>query len=428
MAYTIKGFLEIPQFKSNSEDTVAELGELSDTSKTFSTDKQYYNDAAKDVCDITVFSALDGNARTLSPPAVNDMLFSIMEKAFSDFTDTQTFASQLAVAFPDLTNISSGIEKTTLGHKVPVWLSFTMLVGDVDANVKVWMDDGMFQSEYDLHHSRVLPPVLNIAALYGAYSTAKSATNEVDTSVRFNELTKLIGKNPPTSQSPVELLWTDPTNPNNTISTTWIVVGYGPLAAIQENKLEAIREFLLANSEYTLPEWVRYIPELINVDLMYLYPQWNRVAITGSLQGDVLYSPTFLIDKGMENLIKATTNKSLETLSVVTDVITVLYKSLGVTITGDIENTLGKRRFTDAYPDYAIIVLNDPNMNGLRELTRSVLIRLEALVMLAEVDDGTQILPNGYGRISAGGIVYIEAIENGITFRIATKKTYLAIL
>lgn len=429
--YNIKGFVEIPSFVSNTPDTIAPIGELSAHGRTFELDRETYSNEAKPFSDIVVFHSQIAGSDSSIPSAAIDILHDIMEKAQADFITTQPFEDQLSAAFPELTEISTGAETLYLGKQYPNWLEFTVASGADSFVIKVWLSDQSFRIEYPHYTIKVIGPTESVQDMGSSYLSIQASLEAVSLEQHLANVESVRADIPATAQQVVELLWQDPTDTSNTIKVNFICVIYGTAGESFNNKVEAIRKFLVDNSSKTLPEWITYFPELLNVDVLTFVPQWGTVAVAavpgGGVGIDSIYSPTFKYDKGMDEIRKIFTQETLTALKKVTDVSSLPYKSLGLAVVGSDSNQEGKQRFSEVYPDYVVLQAADiNNINRVSAPTIACIRRLAIMIRACEEDDGTQALPVGYTRTSSGAANFLEVIENNIVFRMVTKASFLA--
>lgn len=425
MAIELRGFVEIPSFVSNVKDQVSAIGELSNFSRTFSRDQQQFSDPAKDVSELVVFGNKDTGTDVPVDPTVTARILDIFEASFADYVAGTPYTVQVETSFPDLTNIESGAQVTHLGKFLVEWLSFDMVVGADTVNVKVWLSDLNFRAEYTDYEIVVLPPAASVSDFYSDYNTAVNAKDTYGLQDRFTAIGAAQDGAIATEHKLLSLKWIDPLDPTKTFNTEWTIVGYGANAFAYENMLEAIRLYLTANSVYTVTQWVEFFPELINVDIFYVFPQWDRTALPSSPSSDALYSTGYMYDVGMDNLRKILTVPTLNTLKPVTDIISTSYKSLCVALVGKETNSIEKQRFLKYYYDYTVLPINDININRLRAITQSVMTKLETLYIQAEADTGSNTLPSNMVRSTYGTGTFIELTENNIIFRVCTKLSYL---
>lgn len=430
--YNIKGFLEIPTFVSNTPDAIAPIGELSAHSRTYELDRQTYSDESKPFSDVVIFHSQIAGADAAIPGAAVQILHDIMQKAQADFVTTQPFEVQLLAAFPDLTEISTGSETLYLGKQYPNWLEFTLESGADSFVIKMWLSDQSFRIEYPHYTIKVVGPTESVQDMASSYLSVLASKDAVSLEQHLANVEAARADTPQTAQQVVELTWIDPTDTSNTVKLNFICIVYGSAGESFNNKIEAIRQYLVNNSSKTLPEWITYFPELLNVDVLTFIPQWGTVAVAavpgGGVGIDSIYSPTFKYDKGMDEIRKIFTQETLTALKKVTDISSLNYKSLGMAVVGSDSNQEGKQRFSEIYPDYVVLQGSDiNNINRISAPTIACIQRLATMIRACEEDDGSQDLPVGYTRTAAGAANYLEVIENNVVFRMVTKASFLAL-
>lgn len=426
MEYVVKGFVEIPSLLSNVPDSVASMGELSNHSRTYSYDQLQFDDPSKDAANVVVFSSTVAGIKSATPQDAIDVIHDLMEKSMNVFVTSRPWVEQAREEFPDLQNIDVGSETLYKGKQLPNWISCTVPVGADNVNFKLWLNDNIFRSEYDLYDHIIDLRVNSVSELYTDYATASAALDAVSLSQFFEKAEVVRNERPFTKQEIVELTWQDPADNSKTLKVPFLVMIYGAAGNAYDSIVESIRKHLVANSNHTLEEWIAYFPELLNVDIMTFIPQWDVEAIGSDATGTSVYSPTMHYDESMANARKLFPSETLTDMKKVTDFSQLSYRSLGMVVVGKDSNTTGKVRFRELYPQYCVLSVNDPNANRRSALTISAINKLAQLVRIAEIDDGSAQLPAGISRSSSGGFVFIELTENSVVFRMVTKQSYLA--
>lgn len=424
----VKGFIQIPSFISNAEDQVAAIGELGPRQRTYSTDRQHYQDPAKDASELVIFSCKDNGSKVLFPSTLKDLCLDIMEEAFNNFVPEESFRQQVEVAFPDLNNVNTGTDRLHNGKVMTDWFSFDTIDSGVPVTIKLWLSNESFASEYDEYSHVIIQPATILEDYHDTYAKAQAAKNAFTLSVRNLAQNTAIGKKPPTQINIVELTWQDPTNDVNVVVTEWTVICYGEQALTYENMLEAIRQHLLDNSSHDLASWITFFPDLDNIDIIYLFPQWNNVSLSSSSTpgvGNNHYSSFALYDKGMDNLRKILTTPTLTIMKKYADVIFSIYKSIAIITVGSENNSDGHKRFSDIFPQYTVMNINDINIGRLPNQLSSFISLLNQVLVQAEFDDGTTLPPTGMVRYSSAGADFIEVIYSNVTYRVCTKDSYL---
>lgn len=435
--YDIKGFGVIPEFISNTPGHTSAVGELDNHSRTYSKDQYIFEDPTKDSSRLVVFSATTGGSDTTVPQDVADKFLDIMHFALNNFNTLTGFSDQVDSEFGEsssvadpIQNIDSGADITHQGKLVTSWLYYEHTIGANTYKMRVWFTTASF-TEYPLFEIAIVSPTNVVSELASTFVNVTSAIAKVDLGDHIERMEIARSNKPVTRVEVVELSWQDPTDTSlviNKVNFTCFV--HGPQGSSRDNLLEAIRQYLVANSSLTVEQWVTYFPELLNVDVFVLVPSWQRVSLAATVGGGSstvsVHNPIFQYDVSMERARAIVTDKTLTELKPVSDIVPLAYKNLTCIVVGDDKNDAGRKRFGDVYTDYAILEVNSPEYTRQSALTKSCMSRIAVMIRLAESDDGSSILPTGYTRTSSGTGVFIEATENGFVFRMTTKKSYLA--
>lgn len=432
----VKGFIEIPSFVTNTPNTIAELGQLSNHARTFSVDQDEYSNPDKDAADLVIFESLALGTRVEVPNEAVEYVFDIMDHAYANFVSNQSFEEQLTAAFGStsgnenpISSISVGSEVLVNGKLFPTWISFTLETENDTVNLRLWLSDSVFRAEFDSFDIKVVGPTGTVPELYSTYENVNTSLAAIDLEQHVENVEQVRASNPFTKQKVVDLEWVDPNDSTKTHKVNFFCLVYGPLGENRDNLLDSIRQYLVDNSTHTLEEWVVYFPELLSINQLHLIPQWDRVAMAAVQDGgngvDSVYSPVFRYDVAMDNARKLITGPTLTELKAVTDLFHLSYRTLGVVAIGDKNNAEGTVRFSDAYPDYTVLPVNSTHLDSLRAVTSSLITKLGVLVRICEDDDGTTELPTGYSRVSVEGASFVEHTENNIVFRMVTKQSYL---
>lgn len=423
MALTIKGFVTAEFLINNNTGVIAEVGELSTHSRTFSKEKTYHSNALYPGIDLTVFSSKnDGTPQSMSTVVAEEILKAV--EAFKTFDSTGDFVTQYAAALPLHASPAAGARILQNGFHMPEWFSFVFTLPTTTAEVKIWLSDTKFRAEYDEYEIIIIPPASPVTGLYAPYADARSAASSSSFISRIGEIETIRANNPYTSMRAINLRWVDPSDLSLTFQSEWTIVGFGPQATRQSNILIAIRAYLLANSEYSIDQWRQYLPEVKSVETFVFIPAWDKISLSAGPAGDSLYSPVIAPDAITSMVSQYLPSVPYTDNKAYVDYFALLYKSLGIICVGSATNTAGQQAFREKYRDYTVISFNDQNINRLQATTVAGMQVLELLVRQCEADNGTNAVPSGYTRVIEGPFTYLETIEAGVVFRMVTRKSY----
>lgn len=424
MSHIIKGFLTINTMLDGEMNNVAPLGELSPYARTFSTVKTTIAKRTYESVSIEIFSCKEDGIIKNLPIGTEEYLLSRMEDVVDNFVSSLDFADQFTSRYPSdsLTAMGNGVSHD--GKTLPSFMEWRTIVDGEPTIFKIWLSDPAFREEYDEFEIRVIPPVPNPNDLSASQSVLMTILAEYDYESRLNAIELARNNDPATKTITIRLTWVDPTNDFST-NLVWTLVVYGNKGLLRDNQLEAVRNYLLRETGKTATQWLPNLPDLVIHTVLTIIPLWDKVALRSSGSVDYVLSPVI---SSAEIAQKAKVRygsagpTSLELSRLVYAV--AAYKSIGFLAIPE-PNGGQESKFTDLYPDYAIIAINDINLNRLAEKTRSAIMAIEKGIRLAEVDTAGATLPLDHNRITENGITYISYVTNGVTHRVVTKQTYL---
>jgi len=423
MSHVIKSFCTINTMLDGTLGNTAPLGELSPYSRTFSTRKTEIADPLYESVSVTIFSCQEANVDVSLPINVDGHLLGLMEDIVTNFTSAIPFEDQLASRHPELTLISMGPLVSYSGKTYPGSFSYETNISGEPIISTIWLADAVFRDEYDEYEIRVVPPIPNVADLQNDYTTVLDLVTAYGVPEQIAAQEAARGSDPATKIATLELNWVD-SDTGNTLALTWVLVTFGPKGLVYENQIEAIRQYLLDETGQIPEQWADTFPDLIISISLTFIPLWDKIALRSSGSVQYVHSPVFGKADIDAAVAKRFTNSITDDLADKILALTIGYKSLSMVVFPDGSNaTLDA--FTDIYPDYAIIPINDININRISANTRDAMAAIEAAVRLAEEDTGTQTLPAGTQREIIEGRTYLIYTVNGIKHRVMTSASYL---
>lgn len=424
MAYVIKGFVQMSDLISNTRGVVSGLGEISDQNLTQSREKQYFASGVYEL--IVMHSKLEGVHQEITP-VTGASILEVM-KWCRDFDYTKTnMADLFNTRFPDYGDVQFGpIVRATTGLDVTMvsWVSFNMALTSNTAEVKFWFNDTLFTTGYGEYECVVIPPTTILTDLYADYEDVQEAVNKENYVSLVSRVNSIVTLHPQTDLGTVELRWIQPSEPSKTFITVWTVVCYGEEGSRYDNMLTAIREHLEANSEYTLAQWREYLPDIQFAKIYHFIPMWGRSAISTGASSQNMYSPVIRVGEMITHAVPFMPSTSESEVREYGEFFPILHKAIGIICVGASGNDDGEKMFTDRYPDYTLIDINDQNIDNIAASTVQAIRQVELLARYAEIDDGVISLPSTLTRATVSGISYIELTESGTIFRMVTKQTY----
>ena len=157
------------------------------------------------------------------------------------------------------------------------------------------------------------------------------------------------------------------------------VLIYGRAGMNPSRIKQALREYILANSNNGVIEWVKVFPEIFTTTKFTIVPGWSIRGIPNQEDIAAQYSPLLPYDFQVKAI---TTFGAWETLTVAqknnnkvpmpeTDVchLPSVYKSLGAIAIAGPENDVRKATLHDIIPDYALIGTLNPDISRMSKTT-----------------------------------------------------------
>lgn len=424
MSYEIRLFGEINRCLDAVIGNTSPLGELSPYSRTFSTDKTKIALPEYEEVSATVFSCRRDGVDAPMPAEVDLRILGTLETLAEEFTHTLDFQSQLTSLLP---NVAATADWHTLivfkSMALPGYISWTERVNGDDITFHVWLADSTFRSGYDLYEIRVVPPLPNLMDLQSNEALIREALDDYTIAQQISAQEEARGEDSVTRTVAVTLKWVDP-DTGAVLNLTWLLLVFGPQGLLYENQLGAIRDFLRDETGVLLDVWVELIPEIDRSTTLTLLPLWHQVALHSSGSTDYVHSPVIDYHAFSEVLRRVTgDDPELDWVARTAYAIT-YYKSIGFMVYTE-ESSSDPKSFRSLYPDYAMISLNDINLNRLAANTREAVKAIERGIRMAETYSG-ETLPEGFYRQVDGPLTFICYSVNGVTHRIATRPSFLA--
>jgi len=427
MGYKIRAFCTINKLLDRVSGKTSPIGELSRRSRTFSTHQIELASRQYDSIGVTVFScAVEGVENDIPEVTSTDML-STLDDFIINASSGGNYLNIISARNPGLTNISTGPVIVADGAEYPAWVAWTHNAGGAVSDVKVWLADSYFSSEYGGYEIRVVPPIADINDLKQSYSTVSTIASQVSYEDRVNAQQDTAGNDPMTAAKTMNLKWIDP-NTSRSMMLTWLLVCFGEQALDPQKQLDAIRTYVLRRTGETPAYWQSRIPDIIIQDSITIIPAWDCEAIRSSGPTPYAYSPMVnpfnFREKALNVRYPAVIDPDVDV-----DTTVAMYKSIAFLTFPD--GTGANTPFRELYPDYANIRVNDSNLSKLKTPTIDAIRMIEEGLRLAEtvrVVGNIMPLTQGMELMQDGELAYIAYITNGVKHRIMLRESYLAAL
>ncbi|ANZ48509.1 virion structural protein [Erwinia phage vB_EamM_Caitlin] len=390
----IQGFINIAALTDNNADgAVAPVGELSELSKSFAKNKQYFAKANLQV-ELVAFTYLRDTTKVKVPAGFTDHILALTQWIYNqsilgNFKNDETEFQRLLVGQYQntISAVSTGAMIQMNGNWFPRWISWKYEVAanqvenpaDSENQIMVWFADEDFSQDYTGWEIEVLMPILPVDTFMGVKSVVEVAMSAFNLPDHHKKANEIRGEYPYTSILTNEYTWHDREDYNSTMIVPMSVLIYGRAGMNPSRIKQALREYILANSNNGVIEWVKVFPEIFTTTKFTIVPGWSIRGIPNQEDIAAQYSPLLPYDfqvkaistfGAWETLTAAQKNNN-EIPMPETDVCELpsVYKSLGAIAIAGIENDTRKATLHDIIPDYALIGTLNPDISRMSKTT-----------------------------------------------------------
>lgn len=436
--YVLRGFVTIPALANNVEGQTSPLGELSSTAKSYSRELGYYHDPVKPNVELVSFTS-----RTETPlgdpvtemevsAKFSEFILTVSQWLFTEAVssswgaDVETVRRMLLAKFPDIADCEIGEMEVAKGTWLPSFLSFKYdYAGATDNKIQVWYSNEAFEAQYPDYEIIVCSSVMPI----DIYQQTRSKVLEALAKFNLPDHHKYIIErtNGVPFTYPVSRIydWHDREEEGFTAPTNWTVAIYGRAGNNPALIKKAIADYILANSNYGIEDWIPVFPDIFTSTEFSIIPVY-RVGVVDETPRGSLYSPVLsynLILPLAQKYIKYTAPAGhiVENLQVTT----MAYKSLAFLVCGGTQNRGHKSKFTDWHPTYATIGSKSIDFNRMNPYTAEFTRKLIEATIIAEEMDEYSFIKDGYAKIVKDDQTFIGFEYDNVLYLILSRLSFL---
>lgn len=442
----IKGFLTNASLVSNVDNVVAQFGELSDISNTFSRRKAFYQSTVSAEQGLVVFSAKDGITHVTTTSNDRANIFALSDYVYDRYnasTITATAGDLITDIETDLTAGTVTISNVAIGEiisdvvtptkRLPDYVSFHIVdtLDSSEHDITVWFCDANFQSQYDEYEILVVSPLLgNVDDLYASNSDVGVSLAAVTLPAYQAAIETAKGVYPPTKVKAVNFTWNEHSDfGSNTRTMAWTLVFYGNEGDSPANIRTALRDWLedVGNTAIAAADWQEMFPEIFESTDYYIIPLWNRVHTPVPT---VLYSP---MGNPTAALATAKANVPFTALDAFWNpnltLTTATWQQLMFLAIGAPTNTTNNDfNFAIKFNDYMNVPLTHIDAAHMSAETQAFVAFLTQLLQGAEtltVSTPLNQLPQDMDRVQKSGKLYLTGLYDGTQYYAIAKGSYL---
>lgn len=432
----LKGFLVHSTLVNNTPNTINPVGELSSQSMTYAREKGFYTHSSAPNITLVSFTAKNNSTSVALASNFAQHVLTVAKAVFdySFAANGEIFADELQTSL--MTTFVGSTADFALGpivndgtRWVPEWVSWRSvgLSGITDNSIKVWLADAAFRGQYDDYEIVVVPPLTNLNAFFGTYSSVVTALGAVTRPQQTARVNTAKGNFPFTSIRTEEYEFINQGSPSQKIKTPWDLLIYGPAGNNVDSIKDAIVEHVLANSSHTLNEWMPLIPDLFRRTEFILIPFWDQYAIPNQTTQEGIYSPDLKPSRAIA-LMKSMLSYQDAHIDSHMTVLAHPYKSIMLGVIGGPENKDNVFALREIFSDIIAVPTSSLEYARMSQPTKTFLNHLAQMLVTAENMTAFTSLPEGYTRVTRDGRLYIVVSLNNINYLVAARQGFTVVI
>lgn len=434
--YTLKAFSIIAALIDNTRAVVSPVGELSPLAITYSREKEYISNSHTPGHTLVIFSSEDaGEPSQVDPVEASELLK----------VNSWMYGEAMAGRFSSSPDTARSALIQEYGNQFEVWNVGTMvmvssnvwmpsyielrLASDDTRSYRLWYATEQFEQQFDESELKVVPPVADIDVFFEARTEIERALAAMTHDLSVERIMDVKEGYPETFLQSNMYEWFDPLSPTvveNRIPTYWTIVGYGIAGRNDDSIKEAIRDFILENSDYPKEEWMEIFPEIFKSTEFVFIPHWGKYSIPNRELQSGLYSSVTNLRVGVQALVDHVRGEDYteEYISEHGEIFGFGYKGLSVSVIGGPHNRDGINTVTLRYSDYLNVDTTHVDFSRMSPETRRFVLILTEMMSIAESMTPDSTMPIGYMRLFRDDRLYVSRTVDRFQLVVLSKYSH----
>lgn len=428
--FTLKAFIEIPAFIDNTLKTVSPLGELSNMSSSYSTEKGVYTKTTSPNVELITFTSERDGSLIPTPTKYHSHILDVAQWVFSQSISGTIIDNAERFRTLFLSQFQSSIGTVEIGEMVtaksnwmPAFIKWNLDDGGEENTLQIWFSDSAFSGQYPGYEHIVISSVVPVDTFMKTSASVKpalAAFNLPDHDVKVAELAK---SNPYSNRITSNYMWYDREDSEVSLETYWTVVIYGVAGNNPLLIKKAIADYILENSSYPKEEWLKVFPDIFTSTEFTIVPLWHLRSVEDETVRGQLYSPIAFISDAM---IIGTKYIQYPKANHVVNNLTLMpvhYKSVMCVLCGGDENRDGNYRITDYLKEYAMIPTSSPDFNRMPQRVTDWIFKIQGAIIAAEEMDEYSYLGLEYARVERNGLQYVGFTYDNVLYLVMARTS-----
>lgn len=435
----IRGYISMAALADNRPNVVAQFGEFSTKTDTFTRDPQHFqNDTMPGVMFVGLFSEDNNNHWVIDNPTGTQIL-SVGKWVYDQYlanliprnTSKAAFVAALTTQFPTCKNfaVNQLLAGPASNKNMPDYIRFDI---GTTHGVQIWFADSAIKAQYDHYEVNIIPPLQDVRMFNNHLSAVQTAIFNRSLGDIRRQAEAIIGEDPPTYDTTYTLTWKDPSGSGATLDTTWTVIGYGPLSTEEEAIKDAIKQYLTDNAPEV--DWSKIFPSLYSASEFVIVPMWLQTspATEGVDLGS--YSPFTLVNDIKTIMtprlpVGYSTSTNISThLNAYLEVIGFIWRSITLATVGSPSNLGTNRKLSSIVPDMLNVPTTNADYGRMSPETAAFITKLTSCLEAARNFTPTSIPPAGFLKRISGGRIYLTFNHGEYKIMVLTRFGYSTLI
>ena len=424
----VQGFVTKAQYIDNTAGQVATFFELSPIGLTYSRNRGEYQHSNFPNFTLHTFVSRDTanqdsylltNADTAAAFALINSMVNYLQslpvpKSYAYFTQYM-----LANYHESIKAFSYGLMHEGSDMVLPEWISFTTLW---DVEFKIWLVNDAFVNQFNYYEIVVCPPIPDVDAFFLNYAETATRLKAVTTTSLMDTIQEKKGQLPETVTRILSFPYYNRNNLNQSTNTDWGVLIYGAAGDNVDAIKSAIVEYLLSQSSHPQAEWMILFPSIFKRTEFLFFPRWDQVAVPNLSALSALYKsildPMEVLDYVQRN---HPDTLSAQDVANRTALMPFDYKALMVAVVTGETNDPDKRKLENFFKDYLPLSTSELDFNRMQITTREWVIRMVALLSLAETATEYSTIPQPFRRTQRGNQLFLSFQQDNVNYLVSAR-------
>lgn len=432
--YKFKGFASIRQLVSNTDRTVAAVGELSAICATYAKDVKIYGGVTPGV-QIHGFSSKLAGEDVIAPDLAVVSSVSLVEwvvrrqSALVQTDTTNDFRLAIASEFTGFSSFEVGeLVRASDDKLYPSYVTWKINDLTDDNLITVYFSNAAFETLYDDYTIDIIPPLPTLDAFFDVYERAAGTIQAITYMDTLQRIQDRRARYPETVLTGERYDFYNSNDATVKTSTNWTFLVYGPRGNDPDALKQALVSYIAQNSNRQESQWRVIFPDIFRTTEFVITPLWANMSVHEMTINQGVYSPIVRLKED------AVTVKNLLGLSAQEDthfsnyacVFPRPYRSISCVCVGSTENRPTQMHISDIYPDLINVASTSLDFGRMSQATQNFAVLLDDMIYRAEQYTDRTTLPSVYRISTRNGKKFITVTEGGIKYLVMVRQSALS--